>query len=190
MAAAITFLSTLMWLFLPLDGEVWTDTARSGYCQLRCVYSFIISLFFCPSYPTLFCIRHECALSVVAEFCCPQGGKKTKQGGKPKQNWINISSGVKAIMKQKNIPCKEEQPVAIWQPGLLGNCYCVRRNIILKKSEWKGDLKKKRPQKHTRQQLFGEMINTVSAFFSLRNLHFFPVLVEDSVEETGNFHQI
>lgn len=119
MAAAITFLSTLMWLFLPLDGEVWTDTARSGYRQLCCVYSFIISLL-CPSYPTLFCIRHECALSVLWKLSSqtflnfgkaitgwvllPTGGKKQNKEGNPSWTELIFHLGWKRLWNRKIFP--------------------------------------------------------------------------------------
>lgn len=113
----------LMLLFLPLDGEVWTDAAGSGFCVNYTMYPLSIFHFYAPSQlytDTLCCIRQHCALSIVKaelsdiaelwesnhftqlSFLAHRTKKqKKKQGGKPEQNCINISSGVKAIMKLK-----------------------------------------------------------------------------------------
>lgn len=66
------------------------------------LYQTALCSFYCESWALRHCWIVGKQSLHPAEFSCPQNKKKTKkQGGKPEQNCINISSGVKAIMKLK-----------------------------------------------------------------------------------------
>ncbi len=78
---------------------------------------------------------------------------------------------------------KEEQPTAIWQPWLPGNCYCVEYH--LQKYHFKRKWMKRGlqiiPHRRVRRPFFWSHGNDQYSLLSVWHLHFFLAFVERSL---------